>query len=160
MPLVRLDLTRGPAHETYLEFNGEAEFAVNPEHPLNRVIVDLELAPRDASGRVHFSTDVLRPLHPPPGKRGLFLDVVNRGRARRVRPGARSGFNDSIRCRGRCQTLCQSRRVPRARPPGRRGARRAALSPAERCRSAGRGLGGALGPRCLPHRPASRSMQD
>src|SRR5262249_46377288 len=84
MSLVRLDLAEGPAHETYAEFNGEAEFAVDPGHPLNRVIVDLDLAPRDSSGLVHFSTDVrvLRPLHPsPPGERGLFLDVVNRGRS-------------------------------------------------------------------------------
>lgn len=96
--LIRLDTAARPFQEgrpfgetgPYEELNGEAEFAVDPSHPLNQVITDLELAPRDADGRVHFSADVriLRPEQPANG--GLFLDVVNRGTSiftRMLEPG-------------------------------------------------------------------------
>jgi hypothetical protein len=65
----------------YEELRGEAQFAVDPHHPLNTVITDLDLAPRDAAGRVPFSADVriLRPVDSARGNRGLFFDVVNRG---------------------------------------------------------------------------------
>jgi alpha/beta hydrolase family protein len=76
----------------YEQLDGEAEFAVDPDHPLNRAIVDLDLAPRDDQGRVRFSSDVriLRPIDPSRGNRGLFLDVVNRGTSiftRMLEPG-------------------------------------------------------------------------
>jgi hypothetical protein len=76
----------------YEELTGEAEFAVDPEHPLNRVIVDLPLAPRDAEGRVRFVADlrILRPVRRESSKGGLFLDVANRGTSiftRMLEPG-------------------------------------------------------------------------
>jgi hypothetical protein len=76
----------------YEELAGEAEFAVNPNQPLNSVIVDLPLAPRDAEGKVRFTADVriLRPVAAERGNRGLFLDVVNRGTSiftRMLEPG-------------------------------------------------------------------------
>ena len=60
MPVARLNLTSRPFQggrpfgETgpYEELTGEAEFAVQPDHPLNQVIVDLPLAPRDSQGSV------------------------------------------------------------------------------------------------------------
>jgi Alpha/beta hydrolase domain len=69
---------------------GQAEFAVLPEDPANAPIVDLDLAPRDSQGRVHFTADVriLRPIGT--SARGLFLDVPNRGAsifARMLEPG-------------------------------------------------------------------------
>jgi hypothetical protein len=91
MALIRLDLQRRPLLDgaafgdvgAYHELRGEAEFAVDPDHPLNQVILDLDREPRDADGRVHFSADVrlLQPADPSRGNRGLFLDVVNRGRS-------------------------------------------------------------------------------
>src|SRR5690606_26731710 len=51
-------------------------------HPANRAIVDLDLAPRDADGRVHFRADacLLVPRHPKRGNRRLLLELPNRGR--------------------------------------------------------------------------------
>ncbi|MFG6489248.1 alpha/beta hydrolase domain-containing protein [Roseateles sp. BYS78W] len=54
---------------------------LDPAHPDNAGIVDLPLAPRDADGWVHYSTDatVLRPKRAADARRILFYDVVNRG---------------------------------------------------------------------------------
>ncbi len=100
MPVTKLSLRSQPLHDgrsfgdvgAFEELTGEAEFAVNPLHPLNRVIDDLALAPQDSDGNVHFTADVriLRPVAPERGNRGLFLDVVNRGTSiftRMLEPG-------------------------------------------------------------------------
>ena len=100
MALVRLDLQTHPFQDgrrfgevgAYQEARGEAEFAVDPGHPLNAVITDLDLAPRDADGCVHFTADVriLQPADPSCGNGGLFVDVVNRGNSifeRMLEPG-------------------------------------------------------------------------
>src|SRR3954447_2418746 len=42
----------------YIQLDGMAHFAVDPIHPLNRCITDIELAPRDVDGLVHFSADI------------------------------------------------------------------------------------------------------
>ena len=65
----------------YERVDGTAHLAVSPDHARNAGITDLGLAPRDASGLVHFSTDVcvLRPASPERGSRRLLLDVLNRG---------------------------------------------------------------------------------
>ncbi|HEY3063730.1 MAG TPA: alpha/beta hydrolase domain-containing protein [Chloroflexota bacterium] len=88
MTLVRLSLDGPVEADTYREFQGEAEFAVDPDQHV--AIVDLDLAPRDSQGCVHFSADVriLRPLGAT--NRGLFLDVPNRGTSiftRMLEPG-------------------------------------------------------------------------
>ena len=65
----------------YLQLDGTARFAVDPDHPLNQGITDLGLAPRDGNGLVHFSAD-LRILAPEDSRRGnrrLLFDVPNRG---------------------------------------------------------------------------------
>jgi hypothetical protein len=61
-------------------FHGE----LDPAHPLNRVIVDLDLAPRSARGRVEYSADfyLLRPADLARGNGALFYDVNNRGTKR------------------------------------------------------------------------------
>ncbi len=66
----------------YERIDGVLHFAVDPAHPLNAGIIDLDLAPRDAGGRVHFAADIrlLRPLNPQPDGK-LYTSVVNRGRA-------------------------------------------------------------------------------
>ncbi len=69
--------TRG----TYEQLTGRIEFAVDPVDPHNRGIVDLEYAPRDAQGRVHFSSDlyVVQPSDPARGNGVMLFEVANRG---------------------------------------------------------------------------------
>src|SRR5437899_1651254 len=65
----------------YLQLDGTVHFAVDPAHPLNRCITDIDLTPRDGDGLVHFSADIriLTPEDPPRGNRRLLFDVPNRG---------------------------------------------------------------------------------
>jgi hypothetical protein len=58
-----------------------ARFAVDPNHPRNRIIVDLDKAPRNADGKVEFEADVfiLAPKDPAKGNGAIFYDVNNRG---------------------------------------------------------------------------------
>jgi hypothetical protein len=65
----------------YEELRGKAYFGLDPQHPANRPIVDLDLAPRDATGQVTFWSDlrILRPRSATGANRRLVLDVVNRG---------------------------------------------------------------------------------
>jgi hypothetical protein len=91
MALVGLEVTqRGPfaggrafgEHGAYERIDGIARFAVDPEHPANREIVDLERAERDPAGRVHFLADfcMLQPADPARGTRRLLFDILNRGK--------------------------------------------------------------------------------
>lgn len=66
----------------YEKIIGTLHFAVAPDHPRNRVIADLALAPVNAAGRVAFSADfvVLRPVAPSAANnRTVLLEVSNRG---------------------------------------------------------------------------------
>src|SRR5262249_45099185 len=65
----------------YEKLVGVATFAVDPSHPRNRPIADLQHAPRNAKGLVEFAADVflLRPRDPAKGNGALFYDVNNRG---------------------------------------------------------------------------------
>src|SRR5688572_19908652 len=90
MALVDLQLTARPYEEgrsiadrgPFEELRGTARIALDPNDPLDKVVKDLELAPRGEDGRVHFGTDVtiLRPADPAKRNRRLLFDVVNRGR--------------------------------------------------------------------------------
>jgi len=66
----------------YEKVSGMLRFAVDPAHPANAGITDLDRAPRDAAGRVRFAGDfyVLRPADPARGNGRLLLDLPNRGR--------------------------------------------------------------------------------
>ena len=66
----------------YERIDGIVRFAVDPEHPANQAIVDLDKAERDDQGRVHFSADfsILQPVDPARGSRRLLFEVTNRGR--------------------------------------------------------------------------------
>lgn len=66
----------------YERIDGVLHFAVNPADPMNGGITDLELAPCDSAGNVHFQADIrlLRPLAKQPGGK-LYTSVVNRGRS-------------------------------------------------------------------------------
>lgn len=66
----------------YERIDGWLRFAVDPEHVANSAIVDLELAPRDERGRVHFGSDLclLVPTNAERANRRLFMELPNRGR--------------------------------------------------------------------------------
>jgi Alpha/beta hydrolase domain len=65
----------------YIQLDGTTHFAVDPAHPVNSRITDIQLAPRDGDGRVHFSADIriLTPEDPRRGNHRLLFDVPNRG---------------------------------------------------------------------------------
>jgi Alpha/beta hydrolase domain len=63
------------------KLTGTAYGEVDPHHPLNAIIQDIDLAPRNAGGMVEYSTDIyiLKPIDMTKGNRMLFYHVVNRG---------------------------------------------------------------------------------
>ena len=65
----------------YEKIVGVARFAVDPDHPRNRIIRDLKLAPRNKDGKVEFACDVfiLAPKDPSKGNGAILYDVNNRG---------------------------------------------------------------------------------
>jgi hypothetical protein len=70
----------GPYEKIVGRFYGE----LDPKHPLNAVIVDIDKAPRNASGLVEYSSDfyILKPVDITKGNGALLYDVNNRGRKR------------------------------------------------------------------------------
>ncbi len=75
----------------YETLSGKAYGEVDPQAKHNRIIVNLDKAPKNDRGRVEYSMDVfiLKPLDPARGNRTIFYDVVNRGnQALRVNFGA------------------------------------------------------------------------
>ena len=65
----------------YEKLGGTVEIELDPTHPANAAIVDLDRAPRNARGRVEASADfmVLRPRRPPARGATALLEVSNRG---------------------------------------------------------------------------------
>jgi Alpha/beta hydrolase domain len=65
----------------YEKITGIAKFAIDPKHPKNKIIVDLDLAPRNKDGRVEFESDlyILAPKDLSKGNGAIFYDVNNRG---------------------------------------------------------------------------------
>lgn len=68
----------------YERLKGRARFAVDPKAKAQAGICDIENAPRDAKGLVHFATDIsiLRPVDSTKGSKRLFFDWGNRGNIR------------------------------------------------------------------------------
>ena len=66
---------------SYEKLTGKVYFAVSPDNPRNRIIADLDKAPRNRQGKVEFSSDlfILKPKDPAHANGVLFFDVVNRG---------------------------------------------------------------------------------
>ncbi len=73
----------------YERLSGRVHYAVEPTPD----IIDLNKAPRDAKGLVHFEADfmILRPVDPSRGNRRVFFDYGNRGHKR-----ALQFFNDAV----------------------------------------------------------------
>jgi hypothetical protein len=106
MPVIRLDISNRAPYENGREFgetgpyeriDGTLTFAVDPENSANASIVDLELAPRDADGRVQFQSDftVLAPADPERGQRRAIVELPNRGRKLSPRQFNRSSVDVS-----------------------------------------------------------------
>jgi hypothetical protein len=76
----------------YEKLRGTAYFVVDPANERNRVIADIDLAPRNSEGRVEFSADlfILKPKDSSRGNGVVFFDVVNRGRL-----GVLGAFSDA-----------------------------------------------------------------
>ena len=66
----------------YERLIGRAYFAVDPKLPANKIISDIDKAPRNDSGLVEFSSDiyVLKPRDPKNGNGTAIYEVSNRGR--------------------------------------------------------------------------------
>jgi hypothetical protein len=65
----------------YEQVTGKAYFAVDPKLAANKIIVDVDRAPRNAKGLVEFSADVIV-LHPKDGAKNngtALLEIANRG---------------------------------------------------------------------------------
>ena len=71
----------------YERLDGRVDVAVDPAHPANALIADLDRAPRDDRGLVVCSADVsiLTPADPGRGNRRVLLDVLNRGKRRALK---------------------------------------------------------------------------
>jgi len=65
----------------YEKIVGRVYFAVNPENLHNKLIVDLDKAPRNAQGEVEFSADLylLKPKDMNKGNSAVLFEVSNRG---------------------------------------------------------------------------------
>jgi hypothetical protein len=67
---------------TYQNLVGTAFGEIDPNDPLNAIITDIALAPRNTRGMVEYSMDfsIFVPTDPSRGNHTLLYDVVNRGR--------------------------------------------------------------------------------
>ena len=65
----------------YEKLVGKVEFALDPKLAINKSIVDLDLAPKNAKGEVTVTADffMLKPADPAHGNHRLFYEVGNRG---------------------------------------------------------------------------------
>src|SRR6266446_3821112 len=79
-PVTGMARTFGTAG-AYEKLRGKAYGEVDPHDRRNRVITDIELAPRNARGNVEYSMDVyiLKPVNLRDGNDKLFVEVNNRG---------------------------------------------------------------------------------
>ena len=70
----------------YEKLTGKAYGELDPAHELNRNVVLLDKAPRNAAGRVEYSIDILilKPVDMSRGNRTLIYDSVNRGNLRAI----------------------------------------------------------------------------
>jgi hypothetical protein len=82
--VTRVEITdRGElsGYPSYERIVGKIHFAVDPNLVANRIIVDIDLAPRNAQGLVEFTADLymLRPVDPAKGNGTALFEVSNRG---------------------------------------------------------------------------------
>ena len=65
----------------YEKLSGKVHFAVKPEAAPNKLIVDLDKAPRNAAGEVEFAADfyILKPKEAARSSGSVLLEIPNRG---------------------------------------------------------------------------------
>jgi hypothetical protein len=99
----------------YRMINGTVKGEVDPHDPLNAVIVDIDLAPRNSRGMVEYSTDfqLLAPMDLSKGNHRILYDVTNRGGANAL----------AILDDGGAQSTSTPGWALRATPPGETGGR-------------------------------------
>src|SRR5881397_635471 len=70
-----------PGVGQYEKIAGKAFGELDPKDPRNQVIVDLQLAPRNASGKVEYSFDfyILKPIDLSKGNHKMLYEPPNRG---------------------------------------------------------------------------------
>jgi hypothetical protein len=73
---------------SYEKIVGTIDFQLDPADPRNAAITDLDKAPRNAAGRVQYSTDVyvLHPIDPSGWNHRVVYEVNNRGRKTMLGP--------------------------------------------------------------------------
>src|SRR5690348_4872891 len=81
----------------YEKIVGTMHFAVDPKHPRNRVVVDLDKAPVNGRGLVEFSSDfyILKPKATP-GNGVALIDILNRGNKMVLNGFNRGGSPDPV----------------------------------------------------------------
>lgn len=80
----RTDVLAGKAFGTagpYETITGRLSFAVDPRNRVNQIITDIDLAPKNAAGKVEFSSDfyLIKPKDPTKGNGTVLYEVSNRG---------------------------------------------------------------------------------
>src|SRR6478609_12213150 len=80
----RSDLAAGRAFGaagSYEKISGRIFFAVDPSLPANRIVTDIDKAPRNAAGKVEFSSDffLIKPKRIERGNGAVLYEVSNRG---------------------------------------------------------------------------------
>ena len=95
MPLTRFEVTSRQPYAgnrdfgsvgAYEQVDGTAHFAVDPMHPANAAICDLQLAPRNSAGLVEFASDLslVLPQNRTRANGRCIVELPNRGRRRVV----------------------------------------------------------------------------
>lgn len=81
--VVRFEITRRIelGDSGYEKITGTLHFAVDPSHPRNRIIADLDLAPVNSAGRVEFSSNffILQPKEARRSNGAVIVEISNRG---------------------------------------------------------------------------------
>ena len=97
----RVELADGAAWGlagSYERITGTIYFAVDPNNPANRIIRDIDLAPRNADGMVEFSANfsLLKPRDVTRGNGTVLYQVSNRGGKGMLRYFNRGGSSDGM----------------------------------------------------------------
>src|SRR5262245_11115520 len=80
----RTDVLAGKAFSSvgpYEKLTGKIHFAIDPRNSVNQIIADIDKAPRNASGKVEFSSDfyLIKPKDAARGNGTVLYEVSNRG---------------------------------------------------------------------------------
>src|SRR5262245_39125805 len=80
----------------YEKIAGKAYGELDPKDPKNAVIVDIQLAPKNANGKVEYAFDfyILKPIDLAKGNHKVMYEPPNRGRKTHVALNRGAGGND------------------------------------------------------------------